>query len=208
MAGEAFTGALKEALGKPREWESFNLEQRLSSKATDLALVFPVFCRPHKHAVRASALCVAVRIVVSAQVQKLWTKIIKAEKSLGWKAFVFVNLREFLPQFLPEHTVVPALQDAESSPAGARAEDTKPTGRRLDFATWLLAWRQYTPAAVATEQLELVDAVQHEQVVAEVAAQGRNDGYSPFLGVCYDEVARCVGRSSRAALMCSCVCKA
>ena len=152
--------------------------------------------------------CVAVRIVVSAQVQKLWTKIIKAEKSLGWKAFVFVNLREFLPQFLPEHTVVPALQDAESSPAGARAEDTKPTGRRLDFATWLLAWRQYTPAAVATEQLELVDAVQHEQVVAEVAAQGRNDGYSPFLGVCYDEVARCGDRSSHAALMCSCVCKA
>ena len=138
----------------------------------------------------------------------MWTKIVKAEKSLGWKAFVFVNLREFLPQFCTEHTVVPALQDADGGPASVRAGGTTAAGQRLDLAVWLLAWRQYTVAAVATEQLELVEAAQHEQVVAEVAAQGRNDGYSPFLGVCYDEVARCSVQSSRAASMCRCVSEA
>ena len=46
---------MKEALGKPREWESFNLEKRLTDKVTNLAEVFPVFCRPHKHVVRGLA---------------------------------------------------------------------------------------------------------------------------------------------------------
>ena len=109
---------------------------------------------------------------------------------------MFVDLREFLPQYCGEHAAVPALQDAE----GARV--SKVTGRRLDFAQFLVSWRLYTPAAVATDQLELEDAAQHLETVTEVAVNGKNDGYTTFLGVCYDEVARSVCGRRRGACRC------
>ena len=58
------------------------------------------------------------------------------------------------------------------------------------MASWLVAWRRYGVAAVATEQMSFPEVLGHEAVVVEVVALHKAEGYGPLLGPMYDECAR------------------
>ena len=62
---------------------------------------------------------------------------------------------------------------------------------RLSLAWWLAAWEKYTLAAVATKQMEFAVAVEHKEVVLNVAAHASAKGRCTLLGVLYDELLRC-----------------
>ena len=70
--------------------------------------------------------------------------------------------------------------DAEGNEGSAKG------ARRLDLATWQLAWDRYTVAAVALDQLSFAQCQVHKDVVMEVAAGEAKNGGSAAIGVYYD----------------------
>ena len=64
--------------------------------------------------------------------------------------------------------------------------------RKLEFATWLVAWDRYALAALAVEhQLDFSVSLLHKEVVLAIATAAAAGGRSELLGVLYDELARC-----------------
>ena len=74
--------------------------------------------------------------------------------------------------------------DAEGNEGSAKG------ARRLDLATWQLAWDRYTVAAVALDQLSFAQCQVHKDVVMEVAAGEAKNGGSAAIGVYYDAEVR------------------
>ena len=98
----AFCESLKEAFGKPRSWEAFDLESRLAAKRVTLAELYPTEHQPPTNAVR-----------------KLATKLKQLEKDYGYVPFVFVELREYLPVFCADFLPVEAKRDTEKEDLAA-----------------------------------------------------------------------------------------
>jgi len=94
---------------------------------------------------------------------------------------------------------------------GTGAVDTvaipKNNDRRLDIATWQLAFDRfvsntcasfscsfsmprYALAAVVLEQMSYAQAMRYKKVIMEVALTAKADDKGPFLGVLYDELIR------------------
>ncbi len=104
----------------------------------------------------------------------------------------------------PEHC--PFLLDED----GAVRENAnkKDMSRRLDFSAWMLAWDRYALGALVLRlccvheqmsrmrgaavirQMSFRAAMKHKAVVAEVACGAASEGWSPILGVFFDEVSR------------------
>ena len=93
---------MKEAFGKPRSWEAFDLESRLAAKRVTLAELYPTEHQPPTNAVR-----------------KLATKLKQLEKDYGYVPFVFVELREYLPVFCADFLPVEAKRDTEKEDLAA-----------------------------------------------------------------------------------------
>ena len=118
-------------------------------------------------------------------------------------AFVFVELREFLPNFCPEFSKVSLDAEADSQVpwfscvianfmfcCRSSCQVARAPGKRLDFDKWLLAWDQYTLSAVALQQFSHKAACLHKRHVARMAVNANSKGLRPLLGVLYDELAR------------------
>ena len=76
----------------------------------------------------------------AAPVRELLTKVRNLTGEGFQRPFIFAEMRKFLPVNCPEN--VPVLLDED----GAVRTESKPGGkepRRLDFASWLLAWDRY-----------------------------------------------------------------
>ena len=118
----------------------------------------------------------------------------------------------FLPPTCPEH--VPTQLDAEGRLVAPQAGQND-WGKRLDFATWLCAWRQYAigapshlgkivvaslrlslAGAAVIKQMDFKLAMAHERLVCEVAFTA---GRSTMMGVMFDEIVRWI-----AVLRCAC----
>ena len=63
-------------------------------------------------------------------------------------------------------------------------------GRRLDLASWLIAFDRYALAAAATNQMSFQACMNHKNVVVDVAMSALAEKRRNVLGVIYDEVAR------------------
>ena len=66
----------------------------------------------------------------------------------------------------------------------------KVVNRKLNFASWLVAWDRYVIAAVATGQFTWAAGLHHKEVVTEIAMGAHVGDCSLLLGVFYDEEAR------------------
>ena len=63
--------------------------------------------------------------------------------------------------------------------------------RRLELAQWLCAWDRYALAAEAVpHQMGFALAVQHKNIVMEIACDAKAKGRNELVGVLYDEIAR------------------
>ena len=108
-------------------------------------------------------------------------------------------MARFLPPFCPEH--FPVLLDGDKGQDDEKGSAKRPKAKRLDLATWQLAWDRYTVAAIACEQISFGGCLRHKAVVMEVAADAAKTGLNPMLGVFYDQFARLLG-AARCARSC------
>ena len=69
--------------------------------------------------------------------------------------------------------------------AGSKAKSTK----RLDLVLWQVAWDRFALAAAMLNMLPYKAAMQHKQVVLEIAVSCGDD-HKPVLAVVYDEMVR------------------
>ena len=87
---------MKEAFNKPRSWETFDMESKLTTMSAPLSELFPIQHQPPIYAVR-----------------KLVTKLKQAEKDIGYTPYMVADLREYLPPAAPEYQRVDARRDDE-----------------------------------------------------------------------------------------------
>ena len=69
---------------------------------------------------------------------------------------------------------------------GAKGKPTK----RLDLVMWQMAWDRFALAAAMLEMAPYSAAMQHKQVVLEIAVNAAADDRKPVLAVVYDELVR------------------
>ena len=62
-------------------------------------------------------------------------------------------------------------------------------GKRLDLALWMIAWDRCALAMAMLEMVSFSAAMQHKQVVLELA-MGNAEEHKSVLGVVYDEMVR------------------
>ena len=136
----------------------------------------------------------------TAAVRELATRVKASKKDGVEHPFVHMDLKKFLPPYFREHA--PATVEDLDKPAGNKGN------KRLDLSTWLIAWdrsvsqrlgmcvsgyvlfSRHALAAAITYMMDYKTANKHKCIVEEIAATAYLDDMSPFLGVCYDEVAR------------------
>lgn len=92
----------------------------------------------------------------------------------------------FLPAYCPEgvRVVVDEWCLVEVVPNAKGKQD-----RRLDLAQWQIAWDRCALAMAMLEMIPYSAAMQHKQVVLEMAI-GHSEEHRPALGVVYDELVR------------------
>ena len=141
---------------------------------------------------------------------------LQAESRGALNSYICVELKKFLPQNCSEY--LPAAENEPSAMerllgAADPAPKKRDNGRRLDFASWLLAFDRYALAAaiVRPQQMPYTLAMQHKAnvrfasfcctrcgkrsacvplQVARVAIDASAENRSCMLGVLYDEVCR------------------
>ena len=127
---------------KPKPVVSVDMQAEL--KKLGLAEHFPIAVRPPTDAVTQLA---------------VWIK--AAKKHKGEKAYVFVDLKRFLPAKCPAHLTSDAAEEDVGDNSNANcalaahfeAAAAKAKARKLDFGYWQVSWRGYSLAAAATGQM-------------------------------------------------------
>ena len=206
-------------VGKPqKELIHVDFGAKLAEKG--LANLFPVEVGAAQDSVCRCACSLAWRVQswpVNLAVREIATKLKQKERAGAKHAVVFAELKKyvlalrggvcsrkrmcvlrFLDPRCPEFVAVSA--------DGVDAKDAKAAkklARRVEVHLWPMAWRGYTLCGVALDQFPFSSAVLHEQIVMQVMCSGMSEGM-PLLGVLYDETARSVVASGRAAPVCIC----
>lgn len=107
--------------------------------------------------------------------------------------YVYVEIKEFLPAFCPEVVAV-VLEDnpAFDNQAGVTpcAQAQRAIGRRPELHIWEMGWDAYALAAAVVRQFSFAKSRLHKRFVTRVAVTAHASGFTPLLGVLYDEVAR------------------
>ena len=106
----AFSESLKEAFNKPRSWETFDMESKLTTMSAPLSELFPIQHQPPIYAVR-----------------KLVTKLKQAEKDIGYTPYMVADLREYLPPAAPEYQRVDARRDDEKDALKSSKDCERPS---------------------------------------------------------------------------------
>ena len=66
--------------------------------------------------------------------------------------------------------------------------------KHLDLVLWQMAWDRFALAAAMLEMMPYRAAMQHKQVVLEIAVSAAADERKPVLATVYDELVREKGR--------------
>ena len=100
-----------------------------------------------------------------------------------------MECNRFLPSFCPEglKVVIDDDSNVEVVPnAGTKGRPAK----RMDLVLWQMAWDRFAIAAAMLEMVPFSAAMQHKQVVLEIAVSAAADDRKPVLAIVYDELVR------------------